>query len=205
MGGVPGAKRSLDRQDVRARQRRTIGRRRCQNLHRLLTRIARHLTHDTGPMPYRPGGRSWRGSSNPLRDPKRASYAVRLAAARATRRKPRHGVAGAVIAVVLVLIVMVVTVASATLIAAGGAVGVTIATLEQGLPDVRAFRDLGWAQPTTMYDRSGKEVLARFWEERREVVTFREIPQLVLDVTTAVEDDTFWDNPGYDLEATINA
>ena len=27
----------------------------------------------------------------------------------------------------------------------------------------------------------------------------------MLDVTTATEDDTFWDNPGFDLEATVNA
>ncbi len=27
----------------------------------------------------------------------------------------------------------------------------------------------------------------------------------MLDATTATEDDTFWDNPGFDLEATVNA
>ena len=94
---------------------------------------------------------------------------------------------------------------SATVIAAGGAVGLAIGTLDRDLPDVKAFRDLGFAQPTLVYDRSGKTLLASFWEERREVIDYEKIPQLILDVTTAVEDDTFWENPGFDLEATVNA
>jgi membrane peptidoglycan carboxypeptidase len=54
-------------------------------------------------------------------------------------------------------------------------------------------------------DRKGKVELAQFWNERRTVVDFEDIPPLVLDVTTATEDDTFWDNPGFDFEATVNA
>jgi penicillin-binding protein 1A len=157
-------------------------------------------------MPYRPNGRSWQGSPNPLHNPKRASYATRLAVARlAKRRNPRRGSAGTIVAVALVLIILLVTVLSATVIAAGGAVGLAIGTLDRDLPDVKAFRDLGFAQPTEVYDRTGKTLLASFWEQRREVVSYDEIPPLVLDVTTAVEDDTFWQNPGFDLEATVNA
>jgi membrane peptidoglycan carboxypeptidase len=101
-----------------------------------------------------------------------------------------------------------VTIGSATLLVAGGAAGaaaVTIGSLDRDLPDVRAFRDLGFSQPTRILDRKGKTELARFFESRREVVEFEEIPPYVLDVTTAVEDDTFWENPGFDLEATLNA
>ena len=105
----------------------------------------------------------------------------------------------------LILMVSGVTVASAAAIAVGGAAGVTVATLNQGLPDVKAFQDLDYWEPTTLYDRKGKAVLAQFWEHRREVVDFDEIPPLVLDVTTATEDDTFWENPGVDLEATTRA
>ncbi len=106
---------------------------------------------------------------------------------------------------ILILVVTGVTLASAAAIAAGGAAGVTLATLEQGLPDVRAFRDLGFSQPTILYDRKGKTELARFWDERREVIKFEDIPPLVLDATTATEDDTFWTNPGVDIQATLNA
>src|SRR5262245_19657614 len=112
-------------------------------------------------MPYRPNGRSWQGSPNPLHNPKRASYASRLAKARlAKRRNPKRGSTGTIIAVALVLIITLLTVLSATVLAAGGAVGLAIGTLENGLPDVRAFRDLGFAEPTEVYDRTGKTRLA---------------------------------------------
>ncbi|MFV2062787.1 MAG: transglycosylase domain-containing protein, partial [Chloroflexota bacterium] len=125
-----------------------------------------------------------------------------------SRRKARKsGSAGpnALVALFLVFVVTGVTIASAGVIAAGGAAMTTIAALDEGLPDVRAFRDLGFSEPTRIMDRKGKQELARFWEVRRDVVEFDEIPPLILDVTTAVEDDTFWDNPGFDLEATVNA
>ena len=108
----------------------------------------------------------------------------------------------------MVLLIGGVIIASASLLVAGGAagaVGLTITSLDQGLPDVRAFRDLGFSQPTRIFARNGRTELARFFEVRREVVTFDEIPPMVLDATTAVEDDTFWENPGFDLGATLNA
>jgi penicillin-binding protein 1A len=110
--------------------------------------------------------------------------------------------------VVLIALVLCVAIASVAVVAAGGVVGtvgVTISTLEEGLPDVRAFRDLGFSQPTRVFDRTGKTELARFYEVRRDVVTFEEIPVSVLDTTTAVEDGTFWENPGIDMAATLNA
>ena len=158
-------------------------------------------------MPYRPQKRraSQTGSRNGNGIHHRGSYAARLAIARSTARKPASRGPSALLALFLVLVVAGAGVASAGVIAAGGAAGVTIATLDQGLPDVRAFQDIDFWQPTRVVDRSGKVELAQFWEHRREVVEFDEIPPLVLDVTTATEDDTFWENPGFDLEATMNA
>jgi membrane peptidoglycan carboxypeptidase len=155
-------------------------------------------------MPYRPtNGRHL--SPNPYRDQPRGSYAARLAVSRTLKRRSPSRGPNTFLAVGLVLVVTAVTLASATAIAVGGAAGVTIASLEKGLPDVRAFQDLGFAQPSRIFDRTGKVELARFWEERRQVVKYEDIPKLVLDVTTAVEDATFWDNPGFDLPATLNA
>jgi membrane peptidoglycan carboxypeptidase len=158
-------------------------------------------------MPYRPkrsrAPRDGNGNGTAVRPG--GSYAARVAIARHKARRPRSKGPSAIIAVGLVLILTVVTIASATAIAAGGAAGITIASLDQDLPNVRAFQDLGFSQPTRIMDRKGRTELARFWEERREVIDFEDIPKLVLDVTTAVEDDTYWENPGFDLEATINA
>ena len=159
-------------------------------------------------MPYRPpkrstasGGRNGNGNGKHHRP----SYAARLAISRPRARRPAEKGAGAILAVALVLVVSVLGVVSVGAIAGGGAAAVTIASLEQGLPDVREFQDLDFSEPTRIMDRHGKVELARFWDERREVVDFEDIPPLVLDVTTATEDDTFWDNPGFDLEATVNA
>ena len=80
-----------------------------------------------------------------------------------------------------------------------------LASLEQGLPDVKTFEKLEFAEPTKVYDRDHKRVLATFFAEDRKVVQFNQIPQLILDATTAVEDRTFWENQGYDLQSTVFA
>src|SRR5262245_12699018 len=80
-----------------------------------------------------------------------------------------------------------------------------IGALSAGLPDPADLTSLGFAEPTVIYDRTGKVELARFELEKRRVVTFTEIPQLVLDTTTAAEDRTFWQNEGFDLGAIAAA
>jgi penicillin-binding protein 1A len=106
--------------------------------------------------------------------------------------------------VLLILMVSGVTVASAAAITAGSAAAVTLTQLEEGLPDPRSFQDLDFNEQSVMYDRSGRVRLAEFWNDRRDVIdNFDSIPKVVLDATTATEDDTFWTNPGVDLEATM--
>ena len=60
-------------------------------------------------------------------------------------------------------------------------------------------------EETVIYDRTGKIELARFGAAKREVVTFDQIPPILLDATTAVEDKTFWDNAGFDPVAIVSA
>ena len=60
-------------------------------------------------------------------------------------------------------------------------------------------------EETVLYDRTGKIELARFGDAKREVVTFDQIPPILLDATTAVEDKTFWDNAGFDPLAILSA
>src|SRR5262245_20580524 len=59
-------------------------------------------------------------------------------------------------------------------------------------------------EESVVYDRNGVE-LARFGEFKREVVTFDEIPPILLDATTAIEDSTFWENAGFDPVAIFSA
>ena len=81
----------------------------------------------------------------------------------------------------------------------------TLAVLGAGLPDPTQLDHLAFAQPTIVYDRSGKVELARFQSERRSVIRFDDIPRLALDATTTAEDRTFWTNTGYDLPAILAA
>lgn len=133
------------------------------------------------------------------------SPGARIAIARVTRRS-RQRRRGGVVGMVLALFLMVtVGVTGAALITVGGATASLIASLEQGLPDVKAFESLTFPQPTKVYDRTGKHLLATFLSEKRTVVQYKEFPQLVLDATTAVEDRTFWENQGFDLQSTVFA
>ena len=80
-----------------------------------------------------------------------------------------------------------------------------IGSLVGGLPDPATLTRLDFAQPTVVYDRTGKVELARFELEKRRVVAYSDIPQLVLDTTTAAEDRSFWQNDGFDLGAIVAA
>jgi membrane peptidoglycan carboxypeptidase len=76
----------------------------------------------------------------------------------------------------------------------------------EGLPDPEAqLANLDFDQQTVVYDQTGNVELARLGERKRELVTFNDIPDEVLDATTAIEDKDFWDNPGFDLAGFVSA
>ena len=104
----------------------------------------------------------------------------------------------------------IVVLLTSALIAGGAAVvglaGVAaVEVLADDLPNPQQLNALTFAQPTVVYDRSGKIELGRFQREDRRVVTFSDVPRLVLDVTTTAEDRTFWTNEGYDPGAILSA
>jgi membrane peptidoglycan carboxypeptidase len=70
---------------------------------------------------------------------------------------------------------------------------------------LQAFADIGFEQPSIVYDRTGKIELARFGVLKRELVTFDQIPPEMVDATTAIEDKDFWTNPGFDIGAIVSA
>ena len=76
----------------------------------------------------------------------------------------------------------------------------------RGLPDPQgAIEDIGFEQPSVVYDRTGKIELAKFGVLRRQLVTFEQIPPEMIDATTAVEDKDYWTNPGFDIGAVVSA
>ena len=75
----------------------------------------------------------------------------------------------------------------------------------QGLPPPEDIDKIKFDQETRVYDRTGKVLLATFARERRDVVTFAEIPPVVIDATTSIEDKTFWENSGFDPAGIVSA
>ena len=77
-------------------------------------------------------------------------------------------------------------------------------SLASNLTPVEAMQDYELPEELIVLDRNGAE-LARFGEFKREVVEYDEIPPILLDATTAVEDKTFWENAGFDPVAIFSA
>ena len=87
----------------------------------------------------------------------------------------------------------------------GLAATATVAYLSEDLPDPSALESLTFAQPTILYDRDDKIELGRFQKVERQVVSYADVPRLVLDATTTAEDRTFWENGGFDPQAILSA
>ncbi|GAC1698267.1 MAG: PBP1A family penicillin-binding protein [Candidatus Limnocylindrales bacterium] len=74
--------------------------------------------------------------------------------------------------------------------------------------DLPSAEDIGKAplpQSTKIYDRDGKELLYQFEEERRDLVKYEELPQVLIDATIAAEDHSFFSNPGVDVAGIARA
>jgi membrane peptidoglycan carboxypeptidase len=58
---------------------------------------------------------------------------------------------------------------------------------------------------TRIYDRSGEHLLYTLEEERRELIGLDSVPEKMQQATIAIEDKTFWKNPGIDIGGIIRA
>ena len=136
------------------------------------------------------------------RDRRRRLRAAALERSFRPRRDAARGHVKTIVATGLVAVALVVSaIVGATSLATVAAVKI----LSDGLPDPATLTHLSFAQPTVVFDRTGKIQLGRFQQEQRRVVTFDEVPRLVLDATTTAEDRTFWQNGGFDPGAIIAA
>jgi membrane peptidoglycan carboxypeptidase len=119
-------------------------------------------------------------------------------AARPRRARPQPTTAGWIGIIVFVFL------AGLGAIGAVAAIGI-YSSLASGLDDPNTLTRYVLPEESIIYDRTGKIELARIGDAKREVVTFDEIPKVLLDATTAVEDKTFWDNAGFDPIAIVAA
>jgi penicillin-binding protein 1A len=100
-----------------------------------------------------------------------------------------------------------------TIVVGGVAVGACLAALLPALATVGAanhytsdklgnLRDL--KQRSTVYDNANN-VIAVLGEQNREDVALDQVPKLIQHAVIAVEDKTFWNNDGVDLNSTLRA
>ena len=80
-----------------------------------------------------------------------------------------------------------------------------LAAITADLPSPQDLAKAPLALSTKVYDRTGKELLYQFEEERRDPVKFDDVPQVIVDATVAAEDKSFWTNPGVDVLGIVRA
>jgi len=119
-------------------------------------------------------------------------------------RRRRGGGAGRKAAVALPLFLFG-TLAFVGLLGGLGVVGV-FAAYSQDLADPTDLEKIEFIQESVVYDRTGTVELARFSAgERRELVDYEDIPPILIDATTAIEDRSFWTNTGFDPVGIMSA
>ncbi len=95
------------------------------------------------------------------------------------------------------------------LVLALGGLAATLAVFivfSRNLPDPSNLEDRSITQSTKIYDRTGKITLYDIHgEEKRTVIPFNEIPQVVKDATIVAEDRDFYKHHGVDFKAIVRA
>ena len=125
------------------------------------------------------------------------------------RRGPAKGSALAIRASIGLLLIMVLSSAAALLLSIGAVAGV-YAYYTQDLPDPSQMgvQTEQIFKTTKIYDRTGKhllyEVFDPHWGNRTEVPV-EQMPEHLKNATIAIEDESFYDNPGIDLRGFARA
>ncbi|MDX1686850.1 MAG: transglycosylase domain-containing protein [Candidatus Promineifilaceae bacterium] len=77
--------------------------------------------------------------------------------------------------------------------------------LGDAIDRVVAYQGTGPGGTPRFFDRNGQLLFELKTTEKRRWLEYEEIPRAVISATVAVEDDTFWENPGFDAPAIAAA
>src|SRR2546428_4017456 len=92
------------------------------------------------------------------------------------------------------------------MLAMGGvAVAAVFGYFAADLPAAHDLATIPIPLTTKIYDRSGEHLLYTLEDERRELVSLDAVPQKMQDATIAIEDKSFWTNPGVDIGGIVRA
>ncbi|TMC69119.1 MAG: hypothetical protein E6J13_12665 [Chloroflexi bacterium] len=128
-------------------------------------------------------------------------HALRRGAYRSKRRRGGGAFSGWRLALPSGLFALIIATSALLLLGAGAA----LAFFTEDLPSAQDLAKDPLPQSTKVYDRTGTELLYQFSEENRELISYDEIPQILVDATVAAEDKSFWTNPGVDVLGIVRA
>lgn len=77
--------------------------------------------------------------------------------------------------------------------------------LSAAIAQVVSYQGQGPGGTPRFYDRNGALLFELDTAEKRRWLEYNEIPESIINATVAVEDDTFWNNQGFDPEAIVAA
>src|SRR5438270_3406363 len=87
----------------------------------------------------------------------------------------------------------------------GVAAAATFGYFASDLPSASDLATVPVPLTTHIYDRSGAHLLYTLSDERRELISLDAVPERMQDATIAIEDKSFWTNPGVDVGGIIRA
>ena len=87
----------------------------------------------------------------------------------------------------------------------GVAAAATFGYFASDLPSPSDLATVPVPLTTHIYDRSGQHLLYTLSDERRDLISIDAVPKRMQDATIAIEDKTFWTNPGVDVGGIIRA
>jgi membrane peptidoglycan carboxypeptidase len=93
----------------------------------------------------------------------------------------------------------------ATLAMGGVAAAAVFGYFAADLPAAHDLATIPIPLTTKIYDRSGEHLLYTLEDERRELVGLEAVPLKMQQATIAIEDKSFWTNPGIDFGGIIRA
>ena len=87
----------------------------------------------------------------------------------------------------------------------GVAAAATFGYFASDLPSASDLATVPVPLTTHIYDRSGQHLLYTLSDERRDLISIDAVPKRMQDATIAIEDKTFWTNPGVDVGGIVRA
>lgn len=82
----------------------------------------------------------------------------------------------------------------------------TLVYYGKDLPRPENLADVTFAQPTKIYDRTGAVLLYEVYgEERRQVISLKDVPEHLKHAVLATEDAEFYNHPGFSLKGIARA